>query len=89
MTSRKGEVCAGYAFPKHRRAAVLAYRAVYVIFVFIGSVAELSIVWKITDCFNVLMAVPNLIALIALSGVVVKTTREHFAKQKDTPEIEK
>ena len=83
-----GEVCAGYVFPKHRRAAVLAYRAVYVVFVFVGAVAELSIVWKITDCFNVLMAVPNLIALIALSGVVVKTTREHFAKQKDTPEIE-
>ncbi len=82
-----GEVCAGYVFPKHRRAAVLAYRAVYVIFVFIGSVAELSIVWKITDCFNALMAVPNLIALIALSGVVVKTTREHFAK-KNEPKIE-
>lgn len=83
-----GEVCAGYVFPKHRRAAVLAYRAVYVIFVFIGSVAELSIVWKITDCFNVLMAVPNLIALIALSGVVVKVTRDHFAKKKESTETE-
>ena len=83
-----GEVCAGYLFPKHRRAAVFTYRAVYVIFVFVGAVAEIGIVWTIADCFNALMAVPNLIALIALSGVVVKTTREHFAKKKDEPKIE-
>jgi len=42
----------------------------------------------IADCFNALMAVPNLIALIALSGVVAKVTREHFAKKKDEPKIE-
>ena len=83
-----GEVCAGYLFPKHRRAAVLTYRAVYVIFVFVGAVAEIGIVWTIADCFNALMAVPNLIALIALSGVVAKVTREHFAKKKTNTETE-
>lgn len=81
-----GEVCAGYLFPKHRRVAVLVYRAIYVVFVFVGAVAEIGIVWTIADCFNALMAVPNLIALIALSGVVAKITREHFAKKKDKPD---
>ena len=78
-----GEVCAGYLFKKHSRTAVWVYRAVYVAFVFIGAVAEIDIVWLIADCFNALMAVPNLVALIALSGVVIKVTRDHFDKKKE------
>jgi AGCS family alanine or glycine:cation symporter len=54
-----------------------------VAFVFIGAIAEINTVWLIADCFNALMALPNLIALIALSGLVVKITRDHFAKDKD------
>jgi AGCS family alanine or glycine:cation symporter len=82
-----GEVCAGYLFKNHRRTAVWVYRAIYVAFVFIGAVAEINIVWLVADCFNALMAVPNLIALIALSGVVVKTTRDHFKKKNGLPNI--
>ena len=82
-----GEVCAGYIFKKRQTVAVYAYRAVYVVFVFVGAVAQIDIVWLIADCFNALMAVPNLIALIALSGVVVKLTRDHF-KQKNELHIE-
>ncbi len=44
-----GEVCAGYLFKKHRRSAVLVYRAIYVAFVFVGAVAEIGIVWTIAD----------------------------------------
>ena len=76
-----GEVCASYLFGRHSNAAVLVYRIVYVIFVFIGSVASIDTVWLIADCFNALMALPNLIALIALSGVVIEVTREHFKRQ--------
>jgi AGCS family alanine or glycine:cation symporter len=77
-----GEVCVGYVFKNHVLGAVATYRLIYVAFVFIGAVAEIKTVWLVADCFNVLMAVPNLIALIALSGVVVKTTKEYFERQK-------
>ena len=76
-----GEVCISYVFKNHALGAVAAYRLVYVAFVFIGAVAEIKTVWLVADCFNVLMAVPNLIALIALSGVVVQATKEYFAKK--------
>lgn len=77
-----GEVCAGYLFPKKRDTAILVYRIVYVAFVFIGSVANINVVWLIADCFNALMAVPNLIALILLSGVVVKAINDYFKDSK-------
>ena len=77
-----GEVCAAYLFKSHKKNAVLAYRCVYIAFVFIGAVAEIGIVWLIADCFNALMALPNLIALTALSKVVIDATKKHFEKQK-------
>ena len=77
-----GEVCASYLFKKHSKTAVLVYRIVYVVFVFIGAVASIDIVWLVADCFNALMALPNLIALIALSKVVIDVTREHFRKNE-------
>ena len=83
-----GEVCAGYLFKKHSAVAVYVYRIIYVAFVFVGAVAEINLVWLIADCFNALMALPNLIALIALSKVVVAATKEHFAK-KNKLHIEK
>lgn len=76
-----GEACVGYIFKNHRSTAIAVYRAVYVAFVFVGAIAEINTVWLIADCFNALMALPNLIALICLSGVVVKMTKEHFSKK--------
>ena len=76
-----GEVSVGYLFKKNPQKAISIYRIIYVAFVFIGAIAEINTVWLIADCFNALMAVPNLIALIGLSGVVVKLTREHFSKK--------
>ena len=73
-----GEVSVGYLFKKHTKTAITVYRIIYVIFVFVGAIAEINTVWLIADCFNALMALPNLIALIGLSGTVVKLTREHF-----------
>ena len=75
-----GEVSVGYIFKNHSKTAIGIYRIIYVAFVFIGAVAEINIVWLVADCFNALMAVPNLIALIGLSGIVVKITREHFSQ---------
>jgi AGCS family alanine or glycine:cation symporter len=73
-----GEVCAMYLFKAHQKNAVLVYRLVYVAFVFVGAVAEIGVIWLIADCFNALMALPNLIALVTLSKVVIDTTAGHF-----------
>lgn len=75
-----GEVSVGYIFKKNPKAAITVYRIIYVAFVFVGAIAEINTVWLVADCFNALMALPNLIALIGLSGIVVKLTREHLAK---------
>ena len=77
-----GEVSVGYIFKNHSRIAIGIYRIIYVAFVFVGAVAEINTVWLVADCFNTLMALPNLIALIYLSGLVVKITREHFSQNR-------
>ena len=82
-----GEVCAGYLFRNHRKIAISVYRLVYVAFVFLGAVANIEVVWLLADCFNVLMALPNLIALVALSKVVTKITKEHFEKKRGLPSL--
>lgn len=53
-----------------------AYRWVYIILVFVGSIASLQIVWNIADCMNALMAIPNLLSLLFLNGVIVSETRK-------------
>lgn len=58
------------------------YRWLYILAIFVGPFMTVAAVWTIADIFNGLMAFPNLIALIALSGVVVSETKKYFAKQK-------
>ncbi|MFO7151864.1 MAG: sodium:alanine symporter family protein [Bacillota bacterium] len=58
--------------------AVTPYRWLWVIASFIGSVATLDLVWSFADIFNGLMAIPNLISLIALSGVIVAETKKYL-----------
>lgn len=64
----------------------IPYRIMWIIFVFIGSVAELDLVWNLADLFNGLMAIPNLIALIALSGVIMSETKKYL-KDGDIEDI--
>ena len=66
-----GEVCALYLSNKNFKA-VIAYRIVYVIMVFVGAVGSLDLIWSISETMNGLMAIPNLICLLAMSGVVAK-----------------
>ena len=54
------------------------YRVAFIIAVFLGSVANLAIVWNLADCMNALMAIPNLISLICLSGIIVQETRKYL-----------
>ncbi|SHI51430.1 alanine/glycine:cation symporter family protein [Desulfofundulus thermosubterraneus] len=58
--------------------AVLPYRVLWVIACFVGSVVSLPLVWSFADIANGLMAIPNLIALIGLSGVLVSETRKYL-----------
>lgn len=60
--------------------AVKAYRWIYILCVFIGPFMTVSAVWTIADIFNGLMAIPNLVAIIALSGVVAAETRQYLKK---------
>ena len=52
---------------------VLGYRIIYIIALFIGSVMNLALVWNLADCMNALMAIPNLLSLIFLSGIIAVT----------------
>lgn len=61
---------------------IKGYRYIYILAVFIGPYMTVSAVWTIADIFNGLMAIPNMIALFALSGVIVKETRDFFDKNK-------
>lgn len=58
--------------------AIKPYRIVFIIFVGIGAVAKLDLVWSLSDTFNGLMAIPNLIGLLLLSKVIVKETQDYF-----------
>lgn len=61
---------------------VIAYRIAYIAAVFIGSIMSLQMVWNFADCMNALMAIPNLISLLALSGVLVHETRKYLWRNR-------
>lgn len=74
-----GERCAEYLFgPKVN----MIYRIIWIPFVVIGAIGGLEFIWSLADTLNGLMAIPNLIGVLALSGTVFKLTKEFFAKEK-------
>ncbi|WP_053217211.1 alanine/glycine:cation symporter family protein [Virgibacillus senegalensis] len=75
-----GEKCIGYLI---NDKAIPIYRIVFVLAVFVGSVAALDIVWGIADIMNGLMAFPNLIGLLGLSGVVAAETKRFLKVAKE------
>lgn len=62
--------------------AIPFYRTVFVLIVYLGSVVRLETAWTLADIFNGLMALPNLIALISLSPIVVAETRAYLVQRK-------
>lgn len=74
-----GERCIEFLFGTK---AILPYRLVFVAMVALGGFLKLDLIWTIADIVNGLMALPNLIALLALSPVIIKETRQYFAKKK-------
>ncbi len=73
------ERCLSYLTGSNKIATIV-FRWLYVAAVFIGPYLTVEAVWNIADIFNGLMALPNVIALIALSGVVARETKEFFSR---------
>jgi AGCS family alanine or glycine:cation symporter len=74
-----GERCAEYLLGSK---VILPYRVLFIPFIVIGALGRLVAIWDIADTLNGLMALPNLIGLLGLSGVVIKLTKEYFSKEK-------
>ena len=75
------ERCVEYLIGGHKKGALWAYRILYILAVAIGPYLTVEAVWNIADIFNGLMALPNLVALVLLSGVVSKETKAYFKKK--------
>lgn len=76
------ERCLEYLF-NGKQKIIKVYRWLYILAVFIGPYMTVAAVWTIADIFNGLMAIPNMIALFALSGVVVAETKDFFKRMKE------
>jgi AGCS family alanine or glycine:cation symporter len=64
------------------------YRILYIVALFFGSIINLDIIWNISDCMNALMAIPNLIALLLLSGVAARETKKYLWSNRLDDEME-
>lgn len=81
------ERCLEYLSDGNKKA-VKVFRWLYILCVFIGPFMSVSVVWTIADIFNGLMAIPNLIAIVALNGVVVAETNKYLKKQRSDNSIQ-
>ncbi|MBT3378265.1 MAG: sodium:alanine symporter family protein [Lentisphaerae bacterium] len=82
-----GETCTAYLLG-HGKVVRTVYRIIWLPFTMLGAMGSLKVVWDVADTLNGLMAIPNLIALVALGGVVVKLMKEFFAGESYTEEAE-
>lgn len=74
-----GERCIEFLFGVK---AILPYRVIWILAIPVGATVNLGLIWLIADTLNAMMALPNLVALLLLSPVVFKLTREHFEKER-------
>ena len=74
-----GERCWGY-LSRDNKVVNLIYKVIFVLVCIVGATGSGTLMWDISDTLNGLMAIPNLIALLLLSGVVAKITKEYFSK---------
>ena len=63
--------------------AVFPYRVLFIAAIYVGAVKSLAFVWGISDVMNGLMALPNLVGLLLLSGLIVRETRDYFSRHPD------
>ena len=65
----------------------MGYKVIFVVFIVVGATMELDLAWDLSDTFNGLMAIPNLIGVLSLSGVVLKITRNYVARKLKNQDI--
>lgn len=80
-----GERCAEYLFGKR---ATIFFKIIFVFVILLGPVIELDIVWSLSDIFNALMAIPNIIALVFTSGLIAKETKKWLNNLEGTDDTE-
>lgn len=80
-----GERCAEYLFGKRD---TIFFKIIFVFVILLGPVIELDIVWSLSDIFNALMAVPNIIALVFTSGLIAKETKKWLNNLEGTDDTE-
>ena len=76
-----GERCWGY-ISHDNKAVIMVYKVIFVLFCIVGATGSGQLMWDISDTLNGAMAIPNLIALLALSSVVAKITKDYFDRKK-------
>jgi AGCS family alanine or glycine:cation symporter len=77
-----GKINVKYLF-KNSKVAVIIYSAIAIVFVFLGSLLSNDLVWELTDFFNYLMVIPNVLALLALSRLVSVEAKSAYARKKE------
>ena len=84
-----GKINVQYLFgknPKTEKIATYVYTVISLIFIFLGTLASNDLVWELSDMFNQLMVIPNVIGLVACTGLVVSAT--HFGKKDELKIVE-
>lgn len=72
-----------YLAKKNQKAVIKVFSVIVAVFIVVGSALKVNLVWELSDMFNSLMVIPNIIGLLSVSGVVVKLSREHEEKSKN------
>ena len=72
----------GFLKEEKRKYPVMIFKVIYVLLIAVSAVIHSQLIWEIDDTFNGLMALPNLICLVALSGLVVKITKNYYDRKK-------
>ena len=69
-----------------KKKFIAIYKLIFIAVVAVGPLIETKIVWALSDIFNALMAIPNLIGLVLLSKVVLDETKKYFTDRNSLPE---
>ncbi len=75
-----GERCAVYLFGEK---IILTYKIIWICGIFVGSIAELKLIWNVADILNGLMTIPNIVAVLLLSGTIARETKKYSGKHID------
>ena len=76
------EFCFGWVKEEKRKHIVTAFKVIYVVLIAASTLIHSELIWAIDDTFNGLMAIPNLICVVALSGLVAKITKNYYDRKK-------